>query len=400
MAVWSVPALNSAFNWRRVLSTLTPAVVVGSMLVGMAIYPRVQAATAEATRFFFPMIALIVTTLLGLEFSLCGYVILRQTANRVGWLLQGTGLLFGFTWVGLALTSLDEVGRNIGVAGRLAASWLGFGWYPALMLMGVLLPLLFPTGRPPSRKWAWVAVTAGIALVYGLGAVTMETLSGPLAGVLGPDSKSWLALSALAATGVCGAGISVLVRYRRANAVERLQIKWVVITFVLLCLTITLSLTPVVQLGPDWGQALAYTMFSLVPVSIVLAITRYRLYDLDRIISRTLSYAIVVGALLALYTGALALLTQVLPGQSDVAVAASTLAAMALFTPIKRRIQAWVDRRFNRTRYKAEKELNQLTERLKEIVDLATLETDVIGVVRRTLQPSATDVWLRNSNSL
>jgi hypothetical protein len=137
-------------------------------------------------------------------------------------------------------------------------------------------------------------------------------------------------------------------------------------------------------------------MFSLVPISIVLAITRYRLYDLDRIVSRSLSYVIVIGALLAMYTGALALLTQVLPVQSDVAVAASTLAAMALFAPIKRRIQAWVDRRFNRTRYVAEQELNRLTARLREIVELAALETDVIGVVRRTLQPSAVHLWIRN----
>ena len=184
-------------------------------------------------------------------------------------------------------------------------------------------------------------------------------------------------------------------RYRRAEAVERLQIKWVVATFVLLCLTIALSLTTLaISLGI--GPQLGFAVLSLVPISIVLAITRYRLYDLDRIVSRTLSYAIVIGALLAMYTGALAILTQVLPVQSDVAVAASTLAAMALFTPIKRRIQAWVDRRFNRTRYVAEQELYRLTERLKKIVDLGALETDVIGVVRRTLQPSAVHVWIRN----
>jgi len=395
MPGWSVSASSVGFAWRRLLSTLAPAVVVMSMVVGIAIYPRVQAVTAGATPFAFPMIALIATTLLGLEFSLCGYVILRQTANRVGWILQGTGLLFSFIWVGLALTSLDAVGRDIGVAGRLAASWLGFGWFPGVMLMAVLLPLLFPTGRPPSGKWIWVAVVAAIALVYGLGTVTMETLNGPLEEVLGPESSSWLALTVLGVAGVSGAGISVVVRYRRAGAVERLQIKWVVATFVVLCLTIALSLTPV-ALSFGIGPQLGFAVFSLVPISIVLAITRYRLYDLDRIISRTLSYAIVIGALLALYTGALALLTQVLPEQSDLAVAASTLAAIAIFTPIKRRIQAWVDRRFNRTRYVAEQELYRLTERLKETVDLAALETDLHGVVRRTLQPSAVHVWIRN----
>ncbi|MGI8514042.1 MAG: hypothetical protein ACR2NT_02685 [Acidimicrobiia bacterium] len=168
------------------MSTLALATVAGSMLVGVAIHPRVAAVAIEADSFEFPLAQLLVSTLLGLAFSLCGYVILRQTANRIGWLLQGTGLLFGFIWVGLALGELDAVGRDIGVAGRLAATWLGFGWYPALMLMAVLLPLLFPTGRPPTGKWIWVAVVAAIALVYGLGAVTVETLTGPLGEVTRP----------------------------------------------------------------------------------------------------------------------------------------------------------------------------------------------------------------------
>lgn len=181
-----MPGLSVGFGWRRFLSTLALATVAGSMLVGVAIHPRVAAVAIEADSFEFPLAQLLVSTLLGLAFSLCGYVILRQTANRIGWLLQGTGLLFGFIWVGLALGELDAVGRDIGVAGRLAATWLGFGWYPALMLMAVLLPLLFPTGRPPTGKWIWVAVVAAIALVYGLGAVTVETLTGPLGEVTRP----------------------------------------------------------------------------------------------------------------------------------------------------------------------------------------------------------------------
>jgi hypothetical protein len=366
------------------------------MVVGVVIHPRVAAVTVGAAPFEFPLAALLFSTLLGLAFSLCGYVILRQTANRIGWILQGTGLLFGFIWVGLSLTALDAVGRDIGVAGRLAASWLGFGWYPALMLMAVLLPLLFPTGQPPSRRWIWVAVVAATALVYGLGAVTMETLTGPLDDVLGPESRTWLVLAVLGVAGVSGAGVSVVVRYRRANAVERLQIKWVAATFVLLCLTIALSLTPwVVSFTPQVGVVVAYTVFSLVPVSIVIAITRHRLFDIERIISRTLSYAVVIGALLAVYTGALAVLTRILPLQSDLAVAASTLAAAGFFNPIRQTIQAWVDRRFDRTRYVAEQELDRLTDRLKKIVDLAAVETDVIGVVRRTLQPSAASLWIR-----
>ena len=381
---------------RRRLSTSALCVVAASMVVGVATHPRVAAATSGAATFEFPLIALITTALLGLEFSLCGHLILRQTSNRVGWILQGTGLLFSFIWVGLALTALDAAGRDIGVAGRLAASWLGFGWYPAVMLMGVLLPLLFPTGRPPSTKWLWVAVNAAIALVYGLGALTMETLTHPLSEVGGPESGLWVALAGLGATGVIGAGISVLVRYRRADAVERLQIKWVMAMFVLLCLTIALSLSPMVfGVAPQLGAIVGYTVFALVPVSIVVAITRYRLYDLDRIISRTVSYAVVIGALLAVYAGALAFLTQILPLQSDLAVAGATLGAAALFNPLRSRVQALVDRRFNRIRYVAEKELDSFTNRLKETTELETVEADLFELVRRTLRPAVFGLWIK-----
>ncbi|CAN5667143.1 hypothetical protein BH18ACT6_BH18ACT6_06140 [soil metagenome] len=241
-----------------------------------------------------------------------------------------------------------------------------------------------------------MAVVAAFALVYGLGAVTVETLTGPLAEVLGPESRSWLVLTVLGMVGVMGAGMSVVVRYRRAGAVERLQIKWVAATFVLLCLTIALGLSPLATSigGPQLLLALL-GVFALVPVSIVFAITRNRLYDIDRIISRTLSHALVIGALLAVYTGALAFLTEILPLQSELAVAASTLASAALFNPLRLRIQAWVDRRFNRPRYVAERELDLFTGRLKAATELAALEIDLFGLVNRTLQPSAMGLWIR-----
>ena len=383
------------YGWRRFLSTLALIVVGGSGAAGIVTYPQVAAVAVGIDQPLLPLGLLLVSTLLGLAFSLCGYVILRQTANRIGWLLQGTGLLFGFIWVGLALGELDAVGRDIGVAGRLAATWLGFGWYPALMLMAVLLPLLFPTGRPPTGKWIWVAVVAAIALVYGLGAVTVETLTGPLGEVLGPESRAWLVLTVLGVAGVTGAGISVVVRYRRADAVERLQIKWVAATFVLLCLTIALGLSPLATSIGGPQLLLVPGVFALVPVSIVFAITRNRLYDIDRIISRTLSHALVIGALLAVYTGALAFLTEILPLQSELAVAASTLASAVLFNPLRLRIQAWVDRRFNRPRYVAERELDLFTGRLKAATELAALEIDLFGLVNRTLQPSAMGLWIR-----
>ena len=387
-----VSGARASYRWRRLLSILTLVAVAGSGAAGIVTYPTVASLTVEIDPPPLPIGLLIASNLLGLAFSLCGYVILRQTVNRVGWILHGTGLLFGLLWIGLALSAFDAAGRDIGMAGRLVATWLGFAWYPALMLMGVLLPLLFPTGRPPSPRWNWVGAVAAIALVYGWAVVTLETLMGPLGEVLGPDSRTWSVLALLGGAGLTGAGVSVVVRYRRAQPSERLQIKWVAATFVLICLTVALGLSALLN-SP--APELVLVVFALVPVSILLAITKYRLYDLDRIISRTLSYAVVIGALLAVYAAAVGLLTWILPIQSDLAVAAATLAAAGLFNPLRRRIQVWVDRRFNRTRYIAEKELDLLTGRLQDITELAGVETDLFFLLHRTLQPSTIGLWIR-----
>ncbi|CAN5667086.1 hypothetical protein BH18ACT6_BH18ACT6_06130 [soil metagenome] len=146
------------YGWRRFLSTLALIVVGGSGAAGIVSYPQVAAVAVGIDQPPLPLGLLIGSILLGLAFSSCGYVILRQTANRVGWLLQVTGLLFGFIWIGLALSAFDAAGRDIGVAGRLAATWLGFGWYPALMLW----PCSYPFSSPPvdpqrgsGSGWRW-----------------------------------------------------------------------------------------------------------------------------------------------------------------------------------------------------------------------------------------------------
>jgi hypothetical protein len=389
-------SLKTGYQWRRLFSTTLLAVVVGSMALGLAAYPRLANAVRGIDPDLFAFGSIIATNLLGVAFSLSGYVILRRTSNRVGWLLQATGLLFGLVWIGLAFNALHVVGRDIGTAGRLVAIWLGFSWYPALMLMGVLLPLLFPTGRPPSRRWIWVEAVAATGLVYGFAIVTFETLTGPLEDVLDLQSRSWFALTLLAVVGVIGSGISVIVRYRRADHVERLQIKWVATALILMCLMIAVGFSPLVT---TFAPQLAFAVFGLVPVSIVFAITKHHLYDIERIISRSLSYAIVIGALVAVYTAALALLTRIVPMQSDMAVAASTLGAAALFNPIRRSISRGVDRRFNRTRYVSQQELDTFIDKLKDTVELPALETDLIGVVRRTLQPSGIALWTRSWSS-
>lgn len=135
--------------------------------------------------------------------------------------------------------------------------------------------------------------------------------------------------------------------------------------------------------------------FASTPISITIAITRFRLYDIDRIVSRTVTYALVIGLLLAVYTGATVLSTEILPVDSDLTVAAATLAAAALFTPLRRAIQRRIDRRFNRSRYIAQQEMDSFTGKLRDTTDLAVLHADLGGVIERTLQPTSIGLWIR-----
>jgi hypothetical protein len=333
--------------------------------------------------------------LVALTFAVTGMVILRHGSNPVGWVMHAIGLCFAGQ-SGQMLYILDGVGRDVGVVGRLLATWTGFGWAPALILMTVVLPLLFPTGRPPNSRWWWVAGIGGIALVYGFVSVTWDTLTGPLDDVAG----GWPVLPPLIVAGAVGAIASVVVRYRRADDVERHQLKWVSTALVIVCTAVALALTPPIgDLMADQAllQLLLIATWCTIPVSVAVAITRHRLYDIDRIVSRTVSYALVGLIVSAVYAGLVLILGATLGPRSDVAVAAATLAAAAVFSPVRRRIQNAADRRFNRPRYHAQQELVTFAQHLRGQTQLTTVSDDLIQVVDRTLQPSSVVLWTRNA---
>ncbi len=263
----------------------------------------------------------------------------------------------------------------------------------------VVFPLIFPTGRPPTTRWNWVLWAAGIGLIPQIVKAIYLAVTLPVGGLVdGPTGSGWLdsavntGQAIIAPVGIAALG-SLAVRFRRSVGVERQQIKWLLfpITFlVLFWLVDSISQESPLSLG------LLLIGSITLPVALSIAVLRYRLYDIDRIVSRTVTYTLVVGLLVAVYTVGVALVTTVVPAESDLAVVASTLTAALLFTPLRRQVQKRVDRRFHRTRYSADHEVAWLTGKLRDTTDSRVMMASLGTVVERTLAPTTVGMWLED----
>ena len=338
---------------------------------------------------------------------------LRRPGNAIGWLLLIAAVLISLTSVLQGLSILTEGAGDPSLLSRTLAwldSVLFFAW---IWVVAVMLPLLFPTGRLPSRRWrpfAWLAAGAVAASAAGeaFGSPTLDwdgdaTAANPFRapGAAGDVLEALGALGgALFVAVFVGALASLAVRLRRARGVERQQLKWVAFVLALLVAGLTgAALGEAVSVDAIGNAGWTLFLVSLIvglPTAIGAAILRHRLYDIDVVIRRTLVYGGLTVTLAAGYLACVLLAQLVIGAQSDLAIAASTLAMAALFRPARARIQAAVDRRFYRGRYDATQTLEAFGARLREQLDLEAVAGDLRGVVGETLRPAHVSVWLRS----
>jgi hypothetical protein len=330
----------------------------------------------------------------------------RRPAHPVGWLLLGLGLLVvvngvasGYVTYGLVARpgALPAASYLAGIANGIEVLWLA--------CVGFIL-LLTPTGSLPSPRWRWwarVAAAAPVLLVL-LAAVDPQPLvpehpevENPLA--VPVPTGLLLAVAAVAAvivlaTLVAAAG-SLVVRFRRARGTERQQLRWLAVGAALAAMALLVAVAAG-AMGRD-GVVLAAlgTCVALLPLATGAAVLRYRLYDLDRILSRTLAYGLLTVLLGGGYASVVLGLGQLLGRDSNLVVATATLAVAAVFQPTRRRIQALVDRRFNRRRYDAAQTIQAFSARLRQQVDLDSLTGELLSLVEQTMQPTQVSLWLR-----
>ncbi len=345
--------------------------------------------------------------------SVGGYIALRVPGNPIGWLMATAGMTTAVAIFGGTYVQFDHVLAGDRLPFAVVMAWLSSWLFVATLgALAVFLPLLFPTGRFLSRRWAaigWIGV-AGAVLSAAGGAFAPGPLSSApwLANPLGIEPLADLLAgaetvgNAVAPFVFLGAIVSVILRFRRADALERHQLKW--FAFVSAIAIVGLGLA-IPNNGPvaDAGWVIGLLGLATLPVAIGIAILRYRLYDIDRIISRTVSWAIVSGLLAAVFVGALVGLQAALvdaTGESSLAVAASTLLTFSVFQPVRRRVQRAVDRRFNRARYDAQRTVENFAGRVREEMDLATLGSTLSATADDAVHPTSSTVWLRHvSNS-
>jgi hypothetical protein len=314
----------------------------------------------------------------------------RRPANRIGWLALAAGLGLGLSRFSTSYGLHALVAAPGSVPAGRAVAWLAnWTWVIPLAVIAFVF-LLFPTGRLRSRRWRVAGWFVGGALALtAVGALVGATRvwSHPFT-AQAPAFVSAILILLPAALAVSVA--AVVVRFARSSGEERLQLKW----FVAAALLVVATLTASVVTNSVAAAVLDNLAFLCVNAAVAIAVLKYRLYDIDRVISRTVAYAIVTGLLIGIYAGLVLLATQVLGLRTPVAVAAATLAAAALFSPVRRRVQRVVDRRFNRARYDADKTVAAFAARLKDAVDLDAVRADLTGVVHQALEPAHVSVWI------
>jgi hypothetical protein len=393
------PVVSAWALWLLVLLTLAAVPLLDRLLRQAGRADLVQLTPGTA----FPIVAMVSGAAVGAVLAS------RRPRHPVGWLLLTVALSLTATAAAAQYLTWGLLVRPGALPGaRWVALYFSAIGFTAMTSIGLLL-LVTPTGSPPSPRWNWLArvLVATPVLLVVVATMTRgpldpryESLGGPFdlrghGGVLLVANQVALAVTTLAVVVAAG---SLVRRFRRARGVERLQLQWVA-----LAALVVVMAGVVVLAGLAFGVASASVLLSVavglclaaLPVATGAAVLRYRLYDLDRIISRTLAYGLLTVLLGLGYTAVVLGLGRLVGEDSSLVVAAATLAVAALFQPLRRRIQAVVDRRFNRRRHDAAQTIAAFSTHLRDEIDLDTLTAEVMAVVDHTMQPTTASLWLR-----
>jgi hypothetical protein len=358
------------------------------------------------------MLAIVLVTLIA------GFLVTKRPNHPISWLMAAGALCGGMS--GMSAEALPPGATELSGFQALVGLLSGPSWYGVLLFVLVLIPLLFPTGSPPSPRWrwvAWVSVTTWVIMSAlwmlqesfctdwdSSDTICRVSVENPIGiSVIQNPEESTLGGVLFATLVICSlfALISLVVRFRRSTGMERQQIKWVL-------LSVTLFVVGSVLIDEIWMRVLGQPepsgplfywldqlLWVIFPLSVAVAILRYRLYEIDRVISRTVSYVIVIVLLALVYGLAVTGLTTLLDTDSPLVVAGSTLAVAALFNPLRRRVQRWVDHRFNRTKYDSELVVARFTGSLRDEVDPDRVTDGWVSVVNETMHPASAGVWVR-----
>ena len=367
--------------------------------------------------------SLIILTIAYIPYATVGSIVVtRRPRNAIGWMLIALGWVFATSFLPIHATAEELQAHSAPLPVEIVA-WFN-GWSVTLIFaLFATLAMVFPTGRLPEGRsrglvaivlvvsWAVVVLSAlrPVMTVIPDGAESVVSIPNPFA--ILPESLLGLLPIRLDAPGavlpviLLAAIVAIVDRFARARDLERLQLRWLVAALGAITVAIPIGFA----LGAVFGQDAPITWvpaaiaFTLPPIAIGIAVLRYRLYDIDRIVSRTIGWAMVTAVIAVIFVGTVvglqAVLADVTQSQT-VPVAASTLVAFALFQPLRRRIQSMVDHRFNRARYDADRTVGDFTARMRDEIDLASLNGDIADVVDAALQPSAIGVWIRRSHPL
>jgi hypothetical protein len=361
---------------------------------------------------------IVAIAVLAMAFSVVGTLIAsHRPGNPIGWIFCAAALFQGLSISGYEYATYALITEPGSLLLGAEASWLAqWIWAPGLGLILVFLPLLFPNGRLPSRRWRWVAWLGSLSI--GLNFVMAVILLWPQRGpaLVGPEGAAeegtshtmfvvveFAAFPMMVVAGL-GAMVSLFFRFRRARGGERQQIKWFASASALTLAFVfawNFLLDAEGGLLPATLAVVSLLLVPTIPIATGIGILKYRLYDIDLLINRTLVYGSLTAMLALVYFGGVALiqvLFRTLAGQEQqpqIAIVVSTLVIAALFAPLRRRIQSFIDRRFYRRKYDARKTLEAFSSTLRDETDLEALRGNLVGVVSETMQPAHASVWLR-----